>query len=98
MTEARLTFTLIARIPPTGLADFLAYEDNVLPILARHFGVLERRLRSTDGHTEIHVVSFPGPAAFAAFRADPVRAAQQHLLERSGAVMELLTVTDVENG
>ncbi len=90
-----VTYALVARIPPTGRDDFLAYEDNVLPIMARHSGVLERRLRSADGQTEIHVVSFPGPAAFAAYRADPVRAAQQHLLERSGAVMELIEVTDV---
>ncbi|HUR73712.1 MAG TPA: hypothetical protein VMZ00_05510 [Sporichthya sp.] len=91
-----VTYALIARIPPTGQTDFLAYEDNVLPIMKRHAGVLERRVRSVDGHTEIHVVSFPGPAAFASYRADPVRAAQTHLLERSGATLELLEVTDVD--
>ena len=89
------TFALIARIPAGGLADFLAYEDAVLPLLARHGGVLERRLRADDGLTEVHVVSFSSHAGFDAYRADPERAAQQHLLERSGAAMELIEVSDV---
>jgi hypothetical protein len=40
-------------------------------------------------------VQFPDAAAFAAFRADPDRAAAQHLLEASGAATELHEVTDV---
>jgi hypothetical protein len=90
-----VTYALIARIPPTGRADFLAYEDSVLPVMARHGGLLERRLRTGNGQVEIHVVSFPSAGAFDGYRADPVRAAQTHLLERSGATLELLEVTDV---
>ncbi len=93
-----VTFTLIARIPPTGRADFLAYEDAVLPLMARHGGVLNRRLRTGAGLIEIHIVSFPTAAAFEAYRADPDRAAQQYLLKRSGAVLELLEVEDVPDG
>jgi hypothetical protein len=90
-----VTIAVIARVPAAGRADFLAYEDAVLPLLERHGGVLERRLRTGDGLTEVHVVSFPSPEAFAAYRGDPDRVAQQHLLERSGAAMELLEVSDV---
>lgn len=97
MTETRLTFALIARVPTAGLSDFLAYEDAVLPLLARHGGALERRLRTAAGRTEIHVVSFPDAEAFDSYRADPDRAELADLLERSGAEMELLTVIDVDD-
>jgi hypothetical protein len=92
---SRLTLTLIARIPAAGVATFRAYEDGVLPLLERHGGALERRLRTDDGRVEIHVVSFPDAAGFAAYRADPERAALGALLTESGADLEVLTVTDV---
>lgn len=91
----RPTYAVIARVPVAGVADFLAYEDTVLPLLTRHGGVLERRLRSADGLVEIHLVSFRDHAAFEEFRADPERTAQAHLLERSGASIELLQVSNV---
>ncbi len=90
-----LTLFLLARIPTGGVEAFRAYENAVLPLLARHGGELQRRLRNVDGTTEAHVVHFASAAGFAAFRADPGRAAAQHLLEASGAVTELHEVTDV---
>ncbi len=60
------------------------------PRLAAHGGVLQRRLRSADGRTEVHLVWFPDEAAFAAYGADPGRAAAQPWLVESGAVCELL--------
>ena len=95
MADTRRTYALVARVPVAGRADFLAYEDAVLPLLGRHRGVLERRLRTDDGLTELHIVSFPSSAAFEAYRADPQRVAYAHLLERSGASLELLEVSDV---
>ena len=90
-----LTLVLVARIPAGGIESFRAYEDAVLPLLARHGGELQRRLRTADGATEIHVVRFASAEGFAAFRSDPDRAAAQHLIEASGAVTELHEVTDV---
>ena len=90
-----VTLALVARIPAAGVGAFAAYEDAVLPLLARHGGELQRRLRTIDGTTELHVVHFADADGFAAFRADPDRVAAQHLLEASGAVTELHEVTDV---
>ncbi len=90
-----VTLALVARVPRAGLADFRAYEDAVLPLLERHGGQLERRLRSMDGLTELHVVAFPSREAVESYRADPERAAHQDLLQRSGAATEVLEVTDV---
>jgi hypothetical protein len=62
-----LTFVLIARIPREGISTFATYEEHVLPLLAEHGGVLQRRLRSGDGLVEIHVLCFPSALAFARF-------------------------------
>jgi hypothetical protein len=83
------------RIPDAGIDAFQRFEAMVLPLLADHGGTLERRLRSLDGGTEIHVVSFPSPDALAAYRVDPRRLVRLHLFEESQASSELLEVVDV---
>ena len=90
-----VTFVLIARIPPEGVADFRAYEDAVLPLLPEFNGCLERRLRNPDGTIEMHVVSFASDADFQNYRNDPRRTAHARLLEKSSAKLELLPMTDV---
>ena len=93
----RVTAVLIARIPAEGIADFLAYEDAVLPLLPEYNGRLERRLRNQDGTVEMHIVSFDSDADFQNYRNNPRRTAQAALLERSGAVLERLAMTDVSH-
>ena len=90
-----VTFALIARIPAEGVADFRAYEDAVLPLLPEFNGRPERRLRSSDGTTEMHIVSFASEADFQNYRNDPRRTAQAWLLERSSARLEVLPMADV---
>jgi hypothetical protein len=92
---SRVTAVLIARIPAEGIADFRAYEDAVLPLLPEFNGRLERRLRNQDGTVEMHIVSFASDADFQNYRNDPRRTAQAALLERSGAVLERLAMTNV---
>jgi hypothetical protein len=93
--EDALTFVLIARIPPDGVEAFRAYEDQVLPLLAEHGGLLQRRLRDEAGTLEVHIVSYPSDAAHQSYRSDPRRAAATHLLETSLAKTELLSLRDV---
>jgi len=95
MPAAGVTFVLIARVPADGVAAFQAYEANVLPLLARHGGVLERRLRSADQQTELHIVWFPSAEQFEGFRNDPRRAEHAALLHASAATTELLRLDDV---
>ena len=95
---AGLTLVLVARIPPEGIGDFQAYEDAVLPLLARHGGRLERRLRNADSTSEVHIVSFETREGFEGFRADPERSKAQPLLIRSGAATDVFEVTDIGAG
>jgi hypothetical protein len=90
-----VTFVLIVRIPPEGIADFRAYEDAVLPLLPEFNGRLERRLRSPDGTVEMHIVSFASDTDFQNYRNDPRRTAQTWLLEKSSAKRESLPMTNV---
>lgn len=94
-TPARLTFVLIARVPPDGVASFQAYEEAVLPLLSEFGGLLERRLRNSDGTIEVHIVSFDSDQNFQRFRSDPRRASLAHLIEASAARNEILAMTDV---
>ena len=58
-------------------AEFRRYEAAAARIMSRHGGAIERVIRpvaAPEGQPlpqEIHVVSFPGRAAFEAYRADP---------------------------
>ena len=94
-TSARLTFVLIARVPPDGIASYQAYEAAVLPLLSEFGGSLERRLRNSDGTVEVHIVSFDSDRNFQRFRSDPRRASFAHLIEASAAKNELFAMTDV---
>ncbi|SDC08545.1 hypothetical protein SAMN05660690_0480 [Geodermatophilus telluris] len=78
--DGRLTVVAVLDVPPGALAAFRRYEDLVLPLLARHEGVLERRLRSADGATEVHVLSFASDAAYRGYLADPERLAHRAVL------------------
>ena len=95
MPKREILLCATFRIPADGLDSFRSYEDVVLPLLADHGGVLECRLRTADGLTEVHVIRFDSQVGFDAFRADPRRAAWAPLLERSGAVAEILAVEQV---
>lgn len=93
-----MLLALIARIPPAGVAAFQDYEARVLPLLAAYGGQLQRRLRSGDGTAEIHLVHFEARDGLDRFRSDPRRAEAAPLLAASGAVIELIEVTDVFAG
>jgi hypothetical protein len=92
---ADLVLALIARVPASGVSHFQSYEARVLPILAEYGGTLERRLRSADGTTEVHVLRFTSRDGLDRFRQDERRTAAAPLLLRSGASIELMELQDV---
>ena len=90
-----LTLAVIARIPPSGVAAFQAYEARVLPLLAAHGGVLDRRLQNTEGTFELHIVRFPTREHFASYRADPQRGAHASMLASSQATLDVIELQDI---
>ena len=91
---APLTLALVVDLAADAVAAFDSYERRVLPLLARHGGRLDRRLRTADGRTEIHVLTFADRAGYAAYLADPDRAAAAPLLDGLDIGRRLLEVTD----
>jgi hypothetical protein len=74
---------------------FEAYESKVLPLLDRHAGRLEWRLRAVDGSSETHLLSFADMDAYQSYRADPAREAAQDEWRSCGAVSFGLDVETV---
>ena len=86
---------MIAEIPVGAGARFDAYESAVLPLLPRHGGRLERRLRSADALTEVHVVSFGSQDGLDSYLADGERQSYRGLLDGLDIAQRVLVVEDV---
>jgi hypothetical protein len=72
---AMLTLVAIVEYADRAEAAGQRYEDAVLALLDRHGGRLERRLRGTDGRSEVHVITFAARTGYESFLVDPERAA-----------------------
>ena len=90
-----LTFVMLADIPAGGESAFQRYESLVLPLLDRHGGQLERRLRTDDALAEVHVVSFSSKDGYESYMADPERQSHRAVLDGVDVAQRLLQVHDV---
>ena len=91
----RLTIVMVADIPPGAATAFQEYESLVLPLLGRHGGLLERRLRSDDGLSEVHIVSFASREGYESYMSDGERQSHRALLDGLDVVQRVLWVSDV---
>jgi uncharacterized protein (DUF1330 family) len=90
-----VTFVMIADLQPGAEDVFQRYESLVLPLLARHGGRLERRLRTDDALTEVHIVSFDTQAGYKHYVADEDRQAHRAVLADANVTQRLLAVQDI---
>lgn len=72
-SENGLLLVAIVEMTPGKAAAGQEYEDTVLGLLGRHGGSLERRMRSLDSATEVHVIRFRSRAGYESFMADEDR-------------------------
>lgn len=91
----KVTVVMVADIPDGAAAAFQAYEAKVLPLLERHGGRLERRLRTDDALNEVHVVSFTAQDGYESYLADAERQSYRGLLDGLDIVQRVLRVSDV---
>ncbi len=96
MSDERLTWVQIVRLPDDGVTGFQEYEAAVIPLLADHGGRFDARFRGDEGRVEVHVVSFDTREGMEAFMVDERRQALRPRLLASGAQTELLEVTPVD--
>ena len=90
-----LTFVMVADLPAGAESSFQEYESLVLPLLGRHGGRLERRLRTDDALVEVHIVSFTSKDGYESYIADHERQCHRSVLDGSGVAQRLLQVQDV---
>jgi uncharacterized protein (DUF1330 family) len=90
-----MLIAMIADIEPASVELFRAYEEQVLALLERHGGRLERRLRTPDGTTEIHLVAFESQEGYDAYSDDPDRLRARATLTGAQITQRVLTVCDV---
>ena len=86
-----LKLVMVADVAESDVAVFQAYESQVLPLLARHGGRLERRLRSADGTFEAQLISFTTDTGYQSFLADPGRVDARQALQ-GGEIAQRVTV------
>ena len=89
---------VVVEMPDGAAAAGQAYEDAVLGLLGRHGGLLERRLRSVDGGTEVQIIRFPATAGLEAFMADPDRLALRAAAGDGAPAARVVEVRDVATG
>ncbi|HLL65384.1 MAG TPA: hypothetical protein VK453_06500 [Micromonosporaceae bacterium] len=70
------------------------YEDAVLALLDQHGGRVERRLRSADAATEVHIIRFRSRAGYQSFLVDPVRLALRKELGDRAPTTRVLELHD----
>ncbi|MGC4865185.1 hypothetical protein ACLQ3B_07110 [Micromonospora sp. DT53] len=87
-----LTLVAIAEFAAGAEASGQRYEDAVVSLLGRHGGRLERRLRGTDGQSEVHVIRFDDRASYESFLADPDRAALRTALGEAAPTTRVIEV------
>ncbi|MFG1884411.1 hypothetical protein [Micromonospora sp. NPDC049102] len=89
--------TLVAIVEYAARAEAVGqgYEDAVLALLDRHGGRLERRLRGTDGRSEVHVITFAARSGYESFLVDPERAALRAELGDAAPTTRVIEAHDV---
>jgi uncharacterized protein (DUF1330 family) len=92
-----MLIAMIADIDAQSLERFRAYEEVVLPLLASHGGHLERRMRSAEGTTEIHLIAFNSPEGYRSYLEDPARLQAKATLGDARIEQRVLLVTEVPN-
>lgn len=90
-----LFLVAIVEMAPGQAAAGHEYEDAVLRLLARHGGSVERRMRSTDSQTEVHLIRFRSRAGYESFMVDPDRLDHRNRLGDAAPTTRVLEVRDL---
>ncbi|MEV2236844.1 GNAT family N-acetyltransferase [Micromonospora sp. NPDC049891] len=93
--EAAVRLVALVELPDDAVEAGQRYEDTVLALLPRHGGRLERRLRTGDGCSEVHVIRFDTRAGYEAFLADPERTALRARLGEAAPRTRVLEAHEV---
>ncbi|MDG4823848.1 GNAT family N-acetyltransferase [Asanoa sp. WMMD1127] len=86
---------LVAIVEMTEAEAGRRYEDEVLALLGRHRGTLERRTRDAAGTTEVHLIRFADRAGYESFMRDPERLAHREAIADAAPTTRVIEVRDI---
>jgi antibiotic biosynthesis monooxygenase (ABM) superfamily enzyme len=94
-----MTLVVILTVRRGQLEAFRAFESQSAAIMARYGGTIERTVvippgSGSDMMREVHIVTFPGPAAFVSYREDADLQRAAPLREMSVVDTEILVGED----
>jgi hypothetical protein len=93
--DGTLVVVAVLTLVPGRLDAFRAFEREAAAIMARHGAAIERAVYIPgEPQREVHVLRFPDPEAFAAYRADPALAALAVLRDSVIAATEVFVGED----
>ncbi|BCJ40578.1 hypothetical protein GCM10010168_80880 [Actinoplanes ianthinogenes] len=95
MTDAGLLLVAIVEMADGHAEAGQRYEDDVLALLPRHGGTLERRTRDAAGGEEVHLIRFRDRAGYESFMTDPDRLALRATLGDAAPATRVIEVRDV---
>jgi hypothetical protein len=90
-----LLLVAIVEMAPENVVAGQRYENAVLGLLDRHGGSVERRMRSTDSPTEVHLIRFRSRAGYESFMVDPDRLDYRDRLGNAAPNTRVLEVHDL---
>lgn len=90
-----LLLVAIVEMAPGNAVTGQRYEDTVLGLLGRHGGSVERRMRSMDSATEVHIIRFRSRAGYESFMTDPDRLAYRDRIGDAAPTTRVLEVREV---
>jgi hypothetical protein len=94
MTDPELLLVAIVEMADGQALAGQQYEDEVLGLLERHGGALERRMRTADAASEVQIIRFASRAGLESFMTDPDRLAARERLGAAAPVTRVLEVAD----
>lgn len=71
------------------------YEDAMLQLMERHGGSVERRMRSMDSQTEVHLIRFESRAGYESAVVDPDRLDYRDRLGDAAPTTRVIEVRDL---
>jgi hypothetical protein len=95
-SPGELLLVAIVEMAPGSAATGQQYEDTVLGLLDRHGGSVERRFRSVDSATEVHIIRFRSRAGHESFMVDPDRLKYRDRIGDAAPTTRVLEVHELQ--
>jgi hypothetical protein len=93
--SGELLLVAVVDMAPGHAMAGIQYEDTVLGLLPRYGGSIERRMRTADSATEVHVIRFRSRSGYESFMVDPDRLGLRDRIGHAAPTTRVLEVSEL---